>query len=129
MEEDPLNELLLDADEVDRSRVTAALKGVVGIDTQTGRLVPRPAFGRLSAAKRILAILLGSKAAVLLNRAEEEELQAREIIAATGLPRGTVHPTLKGLREKRLVSQTEGGAYYVAAAQMAEALEALQGEE
>ena len=126
--DDPLEELLLDAEEVDRSRVTAALRDFVGIDKTSSRVVPKPRFSRLSARQKLLVSLLGTKAAALLGRAEAEGIQPKEMAAITGLPKGTVHPTLKELREKRLVSQDEEGAYFVAPAQLADALEELEAE-
>ena len=38
-EKDPLSELLLDANEVDRTALAEALKSILGIDNKTGFLI------------------------------------------------------------------------------------------
>lgn len=125
-EEDPLAELLLDAEEVDRARLARGLKGILGIDTETGRIVIKPGFTALNSRQKILAYLLGRKAAFLLGVSESEAVTPKEIPDETGLPSGTVHPTLKGLRESRSVSQVQGGAYFLGAHQVLDALEAIE---
>ncbi len=114
MARDPhLQELLTDQDAVDTERVVAALKGKVGIDSTSGALVLDTGFDDLSAEGKVLCTLLGRLAAVLLDLQQEEAMAPKEVIQASGVPGGTVHPTLKRLREKRLVAQDETKRYFV----------------
>jgi len=126
MEQDPLSDLLLDAAEVDRARLARALRDILGVDTESGCVVPKPGFSNLSTRNRVLAYLLGKKAAMLLGKAESEAVSPKDIPGETGMPSGTVYPKLKELREARLVSQTESSAYYVASHQILKALGELE---
>jgi hypothetical protein len=123
---DPLIDLLLDADEVDRATLSRALLGLLGIDSNTGRVVLKPGFAGLGARKKVLAYLLGAKVAVLLAKAESEAVSPIDVSRQTGLPRGTVNPKLSELYEQRLVSKTDVGAYYIAPHQIHVAVEELQ---
>ena len=127
MTDDPLEALLLDADEVDRARLASALAGVLGLDTKTGRVVLKPGFAHLDVRRKILAFLLGQKVAVLLGKADNEQVAPKDLIGSTGMPSGSVHPALKDLREKRVVSVTNSGAYYVAAHQVDVCLALVEG--
>jgi hypothetical protein len=128
MNEDPLADLLLDADEVDRARLSTALRDSLGIDGKSGRVVLKPGFSRLSARGKLLAYLLGRKTAVLLNKADTEATPPRDISRETGMPSGTVNPKLRELFEDRLISLTESSEYYVAAPQVIAAIGELEKE-
>jgi len=54
-----------------------------------------------------------------------EEVAPKDIPGETGLPKGTVGPKLKDLREARLVSQTASGDYYISPHQVMKAIEDL----
>lgn len=129
MTNDPLKSLLLDADDVDRTRLARALKEVIGIDTKAGRIVLKPGFNSLTARLKIMAYLLGRKAAKLLKKNESESSPPKMITEETGIPSGTVKPTLRKLLEDRIISQTDSGEYYIAAHQMQAGIEELETEE
>jgi len=126
MNHDPLSDLLLDAVEVDRARLAGALRDILGVDVNSGRVVLNPGFSQLSTRHKVLAYLLGRKAAVLLDKAETEAVAPKDIAGETGMPPGTVHPKLKELREDRLVSQTESSEYFVAPHQLLQAISELE---
>lgn len=126
MAKDPLEELLLDADEVDRTRLAEALRDVLGIDTKTGKIVQKPGYNRLKTRHKVLAFLLGIRVASLLGKAKEESVQAKEIQDETGLPKGTVNPKLMELKEAKLITQDKAGKYYVAPHQIALALDDMK---
>lgn len=125
---DPLESLLIDAAEVDRNRIADTLKDLIAIDANSGSVVFRPTSRRLDARQKILCYLLGRKVSYLLNRSESEAAKPKTVIEETGMASGTVHPALKGLRENRLVSQAEDGAYLVAGHQIHDALELIRAE-
>jgi len=121
--DDPLRELLVDATAVDRDAIAAALRGRIGIDSRSGRLVLSPTYNDLDARRKVLSILLARKAALLLKLAESEAVANKEVAELTGLPSGTSAPSLKSLRELRLVSQDASKAYYIPNAQLRNAIE------
>lgn len=127
-EQDPLRTLILDAGEVDRSRLAHGLQGIVGLDSGSGRLVLRPGFNKLDAGRKVIAYLLGALAAHLLQLREEKEVLPREIQTETGLPKGTVNPKVSQLHKERRISKTPAGAYFIAPHQIDGALAQLKSE-
>lgn len=123
--DDPLQELLLDAQEVDRARLAKGLAGLLGVDTKSGSLVLKPGFNKLNTRQRILAYLLGRKAASLLGKLEEEPAAHKTIYSETGMPSGTVGPKTRELLEDRLVSQTDDKKYYIEQHQVMNAIDEL----
>ena len=126
MNQDPLTDLLLDAAEVDRARLSSALSDILGIDVDSGLVVLKPGFGRLNARGKLLAYLLGRKAAVLLGKADTEAVAPKDISREAAMPPGTVNPKLRELLDDRLASTTESSEYYVAPAQVLPAIEELE---
>lgn len=126
---DPLKDLLLNADEVDRSRLAEGLKGVLGIDSESGRVVLKPGFQKLNSKRKVLAYILGCKVSLLLGLRKSEEIAAKGIKEATGLPTGTVNPKLKELKEERLVSQNDSSKYYIASHQIITGIEEINPRE
>ena len=126
MNQDPLADLLLNAAEVDRARLSSALSDILGVDTESGRVVIKPGFSRLSARNKLLAYLLGRKAAVLLGKADIEAVAPKDIQQETGMPTGTVNPKLRELLQDRLVSSTKSSEYYVAPPQLNQAIAELE---
>jgi prolyl-tRNA editing enzyme YbaK/EbsC (Cys-tRNA(Pro) deacylase) len=125
---DPLNELLLDADEVDRAQLAQALKGILGIDKKSGRVVLKPGFNDLDTKHRVLAFLLGAKVAHLLGVAETEAVAPKELEKQTGMPHGTVAPKLGQLIDEKLIAKTPQGGYHVAPHQVGRASDAIRGD-
>jgi DNA-binding transcriptional ArsR family regulator len=124
--DDPLEQLLLDADEVDRAELAQSMHALLGVDTKTGRVVLKPGFNQLDTRRRVLAYLLGAKVAVLLGKSESEAVSPSDLTSETGMPKGTVNPKLSELYKDRLVSKTKNGAYYVAPHQVQSAIAELQ---
>jgi len=125
---DPLEGLLLDADEVDRTTVAAVLRDLLGVDSKTGRVVLKPGFSRVTARQKMVAYLLGRKAAKLLGKTESEAATVKDVQADTGLPRGTIAPKLRELLKAKTISQVESGEYYVGPQQVGQAISELRRE-
>lgn len=124
---DPLESLLIDAEELDRARIASAINELVGIDRNTGAVRPHgPKYRKLSNREKILAILLGVRAAQLIGKRDNEALRASEIPGMAGIREGSTHPTLKSLRENYEVSQTDEGAYYLSDMNVITAIEVLE---
>ena len=120
----PFLELLVDAAEMDRQKIAEALKGVIGID-KSGRVVPQAGFQPLSAHQKLLAFLLGRKAASLLDITDEEAITPGELSKQSGMPEGTVRPALRSLFDGHRVSQDVDKGYYLSPHQVATAIAQL----
>jgi hypothetical protein len=129
MSDDPLSDLLLDADEIDRTLLANSLKNLLGIDNKSGRVVPKPGFNSLSARNKVLAFVLAKKAAQLLGVLESELANPKQISEESGIPDGTVRPKLRELIEGKLLSQADGGDYYVAQHQLSRVISELTAKE
>ncbi len=108
MTEDPLNELLIDSAAVDREAIVVALRNYIGIDTTSRNVVTKDAFTALSARQKIVALLLGAKARFLLGSGSEA-LTPAEIASSSGVPPGTVRPTLRALARQHVISNNHEG--------------------
>jgi len=111
-----LGDLLVSGAELDRQLVAGVLKPVLGIDKDSLRVRPGERWNDLSARAKILAFLLGRKAMIALGLSIPQEAVAPlQIIAETGIPKGTVAPKLKVLYESRpqLVDRDAQSRYWV----------------
>ncbi|GEM_PF-1549719 len=63
----PLNSLVVSQDTIATEDVARALQGLVSIVKETGEIIPTSAFAKLNANRKILAYLLGLRAAALLG--------------------------------------------------------------
>jgi len=76
-----------------------------------GEISVMPDFTNLTNEKKMLVVLLAKKV-LALKLGLEEKTKPKEIQLLTGLPPGTVNPSLTSLASKRLV-QSENGKYWV----------------
>ncbi|MFO7791945.1 MAG: hypothetical protein R6W73_03045 [Candidatus Saliniplasma sp.] len=72
--EDPLTNLYVEKDEVDRLRLFLALKNYIGIDKSTGEPVFLEEFYDLSNKKKLVIYLLYRRAARALNLIKDHEM-------------------------------------------------------
>jgi hypothetical protein len=119
---DPLESLLLDAAEVDRARLAAALRDSVGVDTKTGGIVLKPGFNNLTSRQKVIAYLLGRKAAHLLQKNDGEAATVTTLQKETGMPVGTIGPYLRQLLKDKVISQTASKEYYLENHQLSHAI-------
>ncbi len=115
---DPLAALIVDGEELDKERIVEALKGIAGLN-RSGEVVQLGEFAQLKARQKILAYLLGYKAAEILGLRSDHTGGAAELSRSTGLAEGTVYPTLTQLRNDRAVSQDSNSRYFIAHHQVA----------
>lgn len=110
---DPLDKLMVTAGEVSRDMLADLLEKWIRLDPQSGAVIPLEAWHTLRPRQSILLFLLGRKAATLKNIIEGEGAAPKVIAEATGVPKGTVNPTLRDLVKERLLAQDTEGKYYV----------------
>lgn len=123
--DDPLEDLYVDKDEIDRKRLSEALKGIIGIDRESGD----PAFTGfhdLSNKRKFLAFLLYKRALLALGKIEESTLgeSPGEIVEVTGIPRGTV--TSYKSTMSIVENDKEIGGYYIPSHAVTTAIEKLE---
>lgn len=109
-----LEELVVDAREIDRELVATFLQPYLRIDGPTCGIIPMPAWGEVPNEARVLLYLVARKAMHALDLPiAAEGASPQEIERATGIPGGSVRPALKRLLKGRLVERELGGGYIV----------------
>ena len=101
-----LEDLVVDETEVARDEIAAALAGYLRI-TRTGDLLPEPAFDELPAEHRVLCVLLALQAAHMLGLRSDGAATPTDVVAASGMPAGTVRPKLSALLKARYVVRVD----------------------
>lgn len=109
-----LDELVVDAREIDRELVGTFLKPYLRIDRETCAIMPQPAWTKVSNEARVLLYLVGRKAmrALELNILSEHATPL-QIEQATGIPGGSVRPALKRLLKGRFITRESDLGYTV----------------
>lgn len=75
-EEDPLQRVVVDKEAINREQLADAIDGVLGVDGDSGELVPQSGYHKLDNKSRFVARLLARRAAVALDIIDEEEVGA-----------------------------------------------------
>lgn len=108
---DPLDDLFEDENEViDRTVLASALQSYVTF-TREGKLIPKEQFDALKNTKKILVLLL-SKKALNLKLGTDEKTSPKELEEISGIPIGSIKPTVRQLVTKRLL-RSENGTYWI----------------
>jgi len=124
---DPLSALLVDEEDVARDELAAGLAPFIQI-TKQGGLLPRSSFDGLSAADKVLTLLLSIKAMKMLELRDSERVGPAELIELSGMPGGTVRPKLSALTRKRMIVKDDH-AYWITTLGARKALQVLVGSD
>ena len=109
-----LEELVVDAREIDRELVATFLKPYLRIDGPTCGILPQAGWTEVPNEARVLLYLVARKAMRELDLPlPEEAATPLEIERATGIPGGSVRPALKRLLKARLVERDLATGYLV----------------
>ena len=110
-----LEDLLVDAAQLDRALLSELLGAYVGIDAAAAGVVPKEGWARLNSDLKILVYLLARKAMVALDAVdlEVEGALPKVIEEHTGVKGGTLRPKLVRMKGEGLLSQDEGKGYFV----------------
>ena len=109
-----LEELVVDARELDRELVADFLKPYLRIDGPSCAILPQPAWAEVPNEARVLLYLVARKAMRALDLPlAQEAASPLEIERATGIPGGSVRPALKRLPKRRLEQRDLGVGYIV----------------
>ena len=124
--DDPfLQALLVDQDAVDTQLLSSALTGRIGIGAKDGGIVLGERFGIGTNDDRVLLVLLGRLAAAIMEVQPDEHLSVKELVDISGLPRGSVAPSVRRLLDARLVAQAGDKRYSVPRSKVRQAVEVV----
>jgi hypothetical protein len=119
-ENDPLKKLFTDDDNVDTNDLFDLLSPFVRLNRTTKNIIFLDAIHNQTTKNRLLVFLLAKKALFLLGETENDKVKPQTIVEETGIPRGSVLPGLKSLREPKggnLVS-SKRGEYFISSYQI-----------
>jgi hypothetical protein len=109
-----LEDLVVDAREIDRELVASFLQPYLLIDGPTLGILPQPGWADVPNEARVTLYLVARKAMVALDLGlPREAATPLEIERATGIPGGSVRPALKRLLKARIVERHAPGSYIV----------------
>ncbi len=109
-----LEDLVIDAREIDRELVGTLLRPYLRIDRASGEVIPLPAWDAVPNEARVLLYLLARRAVRALGLPlDRDGASPAEIERATGIPGGSVRPALKRLLQARAVAKLDGIGYIV----------------
>ena len=120
-----LEDLIVDESALDREALATALHGLVGI-TAEGSIRQMGRWPALSERQKVVATLLGAKAAHALKRRDSDRLGPSELAAMSGVALGTVKPVLREKLASRTCAQSAEGSYYIPAWSLTKAIEELR---
>lgn len=111
---DELESLVVNGKDMDRRLVAEILAPYVRLDKDGCNIRPLESWNNLEARAKILLYLLSRKAMLALNFGLPiEGATAGEVVADTGMKKGTVNPRLRWLLSDRLIDQAKDGRYFV----------------
>lgn len=120
-----LEDLMVDESAFDRDLLAGALKGLLVV-TSAGELRTLDAWTALGATGRVVAGLLGLKAAHALGKRPDEAVTPSELSSLAGIPSGTAKRELRELTSAGVIDQGDDGRYSVAGIRVGRAIAELK---
>ena len=110
---DPLDALFVDTREIDRAALASALAAYVVIDSATNDIRLLPAADDLNSRRQVLVVMLALKAAHLVGAIDHAQATPKRLSEASGIPGGTVRPSLADLVKWRMITKCADGSYVI----------------
>lgn len=124
---DPLEDLIVNKDEINREKLSKVLDGVIGIDQQTGDPVFRNNFSGLNTKEKITYYLLYRQAASALDVLEEEVgIQSKQLAEKIGTNYSTTRSILS--KADYIEKKEDKGGFMVPPYSLEAAIESLGGD-
>lgn len=123
-----LKDLLVDEEQMNEELLTNLLSDYVGIGSESGSLVPTPAFENLTAKQQIVVVLLAQRARYELEMVESEQLTPSEISADSGIKTGTIYPSVRELEEDDIAVSNDG-SYHIPPYNFTKAKQLIRGDD
>jgi hypothetical protein len=116
-----LEDLIVDESIFDRDQLASALAGLLVV-TSGGELRKLEAWNALRATGRVIAGLLGLKAAHALGMRPDEAVSPSELSMLAGIPVGTAKRELRELATSGVIDQRNDGRYSIAGIHVSRAI-------
>ncbi|MFU1783847.1 hypothetical protein ACM16X_21000 [Haloarcula japonica] len=127
-EDDPLDDIFVDGDAINREMVSKLLEPYLQIDQESGSFYPTDGYKDLNSEDKILVTLTAQRAKEIRGLVDSSAIGPSEISDLSGVKEGTVKPGVRDLAEEGLITNTEEG-YTIGGPQLQQAAERLLSEE
>lgn len=108
-DDDPLDDIFVDGDQMDRELVASILNPYMAIDSEDGELYPNEAYGDLSSKGQIQVVLTAERAKALEGLVDLASLGPSEISDLGGINENTVKPGVRDLADDGQIADTDDG--------------------
>ncbi len=124
--EDPLTNLYVEKDKVDRLRLFLALKHFVGIDKSTGEPVFLEEFYEMEKKKKVIVYLLYRRAASALGHIKDHQIgiSIRDISNVLNMDYNVVRDEVN--KSESIEKEKENGRYYIPGDNLENAIQELE---
>ena len=115
-----LHKLFTDDNDVNADELFELLSPFIKINKTTKNIIFLDPAHEMPLKNKMILFLLAKKVLFLLGQSESDRVKPRDLIEETGIPKGSVLPTLKNLKEKKgggLISSDAEG-YYITSYQI-----------
>lgn len=107
--DNPLDDIFVDGDQMDRELVASILDSYMAIDSEDGELYPKEAFGELNSKNQIQIVLTAERAKALQGMADSASLGPSAISDLGGINENTVKPAVRDLADEGQIADTDDG--------------------
>lgn len=123
-EDNPLDDIFVDGNAIDRETVSEVLKPYLKIDQESGKLYPTDGYKELNSENKILVTLIAQRAKEIRGLIESSTTGPSKISDLSGVKEGTDKPGVRDLAEEGLIADTDDG-YRISGPQLQQAAERL----
>jgi len=107
--DDPLDDIFVDGDQMDRELIASILEPYMAIDSEDGELYPKEAYGDLNSKSQIQIVLAAERAKTLHGLADSASLGPSAISDLGGINENTVKPAVRDLADDGQIADTDDG--------------------
>jgi hypothetical protein len=123
-DDDPLDDIFVDGDEMNREMVSEIIKPYLQIDQESGEFYPTEVYQDLNSEEKILVTLTAERGKELRGVVESAAVGPAEISDLSGVKEGTVKPGVRDLAEDGDITNTDDG-YTIGGPQLQQAADRL----
>ncbi|QKY18634.1 hypothetical protein [Halorubrum sp. CBA1229] len=127
-DDNPLDDIFVDGDQMDRELVASILEPYMAIDSEDGELYPKEAYGNLNSKGQIQIVLTAERAKALQGLADSASLGPSAISELGGINENTVKPAVRDLADDGQIADTDDG-YEVRSPHLSQIVEKLDDSE
>ena len=108
-DDNPLDDIFVDGDQMDRELVASILNPYMAIDSEDGELYPKEAYGDLNSKDQVQIVLTAERAKTLQGLADSASLGPSAISDLGGINENTVKPAVRDLSDNGQIADTDDG--------------------